>query len=230
MGERRFKIERVQGAPVSDAELLDDLKKIAASLRQSTVSQPKYDEVGTYARSTVSRRFGSWNNALLAAGLTTSIASNETICDDRLFENILSLWQRFGRQPRLSETYSEFSSASGGAYKRRFKSWGAALAAFVDYANGDDTEECQVQDGPDVIRRKQSPRAPSLRLRYKVLVRDGFKCCLCGASPATTVGVTLHIDHIRPWSKSGETTLENLRTTCEPCSLGKGDLAEKPVR
>lgn len=226
MVERRYKIERVQGAPVSDAELLNDLKRVAAGLNQNTVSQPKYEELGTFDRKTVSRRFGSWKSALLAAGLTLSNASNEMISDDRLFENILSLWQRFGRQPRLSETYSEYSTASAGAYKRRFKSWGAALAAFVEFANCDDKEQGRASNGPNANHRIQSPRAPSLRLRYKILVRDGFKCCLCGASPATAVGVTLHIDHIEPWSKGGATTFENLRTTCEACNLGKGILTE----
>ena len=62
------------------------------------------------------------------------------------------------------------------------------------------------------------------RLRYTVLKRDNFKCCACGASPAKDPSVELHIDHIIPWSKGGETTLENLQTLCSKCNLGKSDL------
>ena len=58
-------------------------------------------------------------------------------------------------------------------------------------------------------------------LRYDVLRRDGFKCTICGAGPAD--GVKLHVDHIIPVSKGGKTEMDNLRTLCERCNLGKGN-------
>ena len=64
----------------------------------------------------------------------------------------------------------------------------------------------------------------NLRLRYKVMMRDNFKCCACGASPAKNPEIELHIDHIIPWSKGGETTIDNLQTLCSKCNLGKGGL------
>lgn len=67
-------------------------------------------------------------------------------------------------------------------------------------------------------------RDPSLRLRFEVLARDRFTCRFCGASPAKDPSVTLHIDHIVPWSKGGETTLINLQTLCSKCNLGKSNL------
>ena len=66
-------------------------------------------------------------------------------------------------------------------------------------------------------------RDPSPRLRFQVLVRDHFTCRFCGASPQKDPAVTLHIDHILPWSKGGETTLENLQTLCSKCNIGKSD-------
>ena len=71
---------------------------------------------------------------------------------------------------------------------------------------------------------KRSTRVISDKLRYQVLKRDNFKCCACGASPAKDPYVELHIDHIVPWSKGGETTLGNLQTLCSKCNIGKGDL------
>jgi 5-methylcytosine-specific restriction endonuclease McrA len=47
---------------------------------------------------------------------------------------------------------------------------------------------------------------------------------MCGASPAKDPSVNLHADHIKPWSRGGETTLENLRTLCMKCNIGKSDL------
>lgn len=70
----------------------------------------------------------------------------------------------------------------------------------------------------------QKSRDPSPRLRFEVLVRDKFTCRFCGASPSKDPSVTLHIDHIMPWSKGGKTTLSNLQTLCSVCNLGKSDI------
>lgn len=72
--------------------------------------------------------------------------------------------------------------------------------------------------------KAQKSRDPSPRLRFEVLVRDKFTCRFCGASPNKDPSVTLHIDHIMPWSKGGKTTLSNLQTLCSICNLGKSDI------
>ena len=75
--------------------------------------------------------------------------------------------------------------------------------------------------GPSVPKSRS--RSISDKLRYTVLKRDHFKCCACGASPAKDPSVELHIDHIVPVAKGGETSLDNLQTLCSKCNLGKGD-------
>ena len=69
----------------------------------------------------------------------------------------------------------------------------------------------------------KNTRTISVKLRYQVFSRDNFKCCICGASPAKDPGVELHVDHILPWSRGGETVLENLQTLCSLCNLGKSN-------
>jgi 5-methylcytosine-specific restriction endonuclease McrA len=59
----------------------------------------------------------------------------------------------------------------------------------------------------------------SLALRFQVLRRDDFVCVHCGRRPPKVI---LHVDHVIPWSAGGRTQLENLRTTCSDCNLGKG--------
>ena len=71
--------------------------------------------------------------------------------------------------------------------------------------------------------KSKSTRTISDKLRYQVLKRDNFKCCACGASPAKDPSVELHIDHIIPWSKGGETKLDNLQALCSRCNIGKSD-------
>jgi 5-methylcytosine-specific restriction endonuclease McrA len=76
--------------------------------------------------------------------------------------------------------------------------------------------------------RKRHPLAPRLRraiplgVRYMVLERDRFRCTACGASPANEPGCKLHVDHVVPVAKGGETLLDNLRTLCAECNIGKG--------
>ena len=83
-----------------------------------------------------------------------------------------------------------------------------------------------ISDNPIENQQKNSRRRrePSTRLRFEVLYRDQFTCRFCGASPTKDPSVTLHIDHIVPWSKGGETSLDNLQTLCSKCNLGKSDL------
>lgn len=221
MQRKRFEISRVSGQQVSDADLLADLQRVAASLGKNTVGQKEYRRVGTYDNSTTTRRFGSWNGALKAAGLTMS---NEVWLEDEvLFENILTLWQHYGRQPRRRELALPPSRVSQSRYLRRFRSWTAALESFVEYANGTDVgggATSAPESFADGSRR--TSRDPSLRLRFQVLQRDRFACRSCGASPATQAGIELQVDHVTPWSKGGETVFENLQTLCNRCNLGKG--------
>ena len=53
------------------------------------------------------------------------------------------------------------------------------------------------------------------KLRWEVFRRDGFRC-ECGSQADLTV------DHIRPESRGGRATLDNLRTLCRPCNSSKG--------
>ena len=101
MTSEKFKLVHVSGQPVSDEELLADLRRVAEILGTSTVSMPKYRKLGKFHDGTLAKRFGTWNSALSQAGLT--ISNEVNIPDARLFENILMLWQHYGRQPRRSE-------------------------------------------------------------------------------------------------------------------------------
>jgi hypothetical protein len=223
MRKSDFKITRVSGMPVGNEDLIADLQRVAYATGKGTVGQKEYRVIGTYDDTTVSDRFGSWNKALIAANL--NIANEVNIQDEQLFENLLILWQHYGRQPRRSELATAPSKISQSPYIRRFSSWTAALEVFVKYANDSGTDFPVGQVDSEVARRTTS-RDPSLRLRWRVLQRDRFTCRACGKSPALTPGVELHVDHITPWSKGGETVLENLQTLCSVCNLGKSNVNE----
>ena len=221
MKSGQYSLSRVRGVPVTDAQLIDDLKRVAGLIGSVTVSQPQYSLHGRFDMRNLSRRLGGWDAALSATGLGATSYQSE-YSDERLFANILVLWQHFGRQPRRAELAFAPSQISQSPYHRRFRSWTAALEAFVGWANAADTP-ITLPIAADGLKRRTS-RDPSLRLRFKVLLRDRFTCCGCGKSPATTPGTVLHVDHIEPWSNRGETVLENLQTLCSLCNIGKSNV------
>ena len=67
-------------------------------------------------------------------------------------------------------------------------------------------------------KRKIERSKMTLKLRYKVLLRDGFQCVLCGDSGKNS---KLEIDHKISISNGGESKEENLQTTCFRCNRGK---------
>lgn len=219
---------RATARGLSNEELLADMRRVAQILGRETVTLAEYTQNGRGHCSTIQRRFGSWFKALEHAGLQPS-RSPIGITDESLFENLRIVWIELGRQPSYSEVRSPLSQFSVGTYENRFGSWSNALQVFVEWVNSDETPEPDVSSRQDVALRpltanlKRTKREISERLRFRILVRDGFACRACGASPLKTLGTELHVDHVIPWSKGGETVENNLETKCSRCNLGKGN-------
>ena len=211
----------------SDEELLNDLKAVSNIINKDTVTMEEYNQYGKYHSTTLTRRFGSWFFCLQKAQLQMS-RSKIGISNEALFDNIEKVWIKLGKQPSYTqmEEYGEFSI---GTYTKRFGGWRKALEAFVDYVNSTEIkidESEPTSDTTSDVANHITRRGINLRMRFIVMKRDNFKCCMCGRSPATTPGLELHIDHIIPWSKGGETVIDNLQTLCSDCNLGKSNLSE----
>jgi hypothetical protein len=203
---------------IPDEELLADLRRVAEELGKNRVTIDEYNERGSFHATTLTRRFGSWFVATDRAGLSRT--RNLNIPNEELFTNLVELWTRLGRQPRYQDLKPGTSRFSSGTYEKRFGTWRKALAAFVNWAN-----EGELSPAPDGSAKKADRRTPrniNWRLRALVLMRDEARCRLCGATPSD--GVRLHVDHIKPWSKDGETVLENLQILCNVCNIGKSNV------
>jgi 5-methylcytosine-specific restriction endonuclease McrA len=209
---------------IPDAFLLEDLREVAAHLGRSPTAS-EYNELGKYHSSTLARRFGKWSNAISQAGLFAT-RSMINIPNDDLLKNIETTWIRLGRQPTYADMNSPDSKVSAKTYENRFGSWRAALAAFV-VSTSIEPERNAVSAGtenPKSVDRGARSRHINQRLRMKVFDRDHYSCVACGRSPAKDLNVELHIDHKVPWSKGGESNLQNLQTLCSVCNIGKSNV------
>lgn len=164
---------------ISNDELLTDLRRVAEILGTSTVKYEQYPTYGRCASRIFETRFGSWNEALKAAGL--EVTQRQNIPDLELFENMERVWRNLGRQPRRQELVKPLSAIAGGTYERRFGGWRKALEAFVAYANSEVSLPCE----PTVSGTFFDRRFPDLRLRFRVMSRDSYRCQICGRSPVT---------------------------------------------
>lgn len=222
---KRFEIN-LRRRDIPKEELLDDLKRVAAD--QQTVTAATYDEKGKFGKTTILRRFGTWNKALKAGGLKVILTLNNK--EEVLFENLTNVWQRLGRQPvgKDIEKANGYSAFSLGTYEKRFGSWNKALEAFGNFINDSVGDENNINKKKLVTIRSSAnstPRKINWRLRAIVLIRDNCICKMCGASPAKNpASVELHVDHIKPWSKGGATSLDNLRTLCSVCNIGRSNV------
>lgn len=206
---------------VNDEQLLDDLKKVAKELSIDKLTISQYDYYGKFDSSTIMRHFGGWNVALQKAGLNVSCKQYSI---QELYDNLANIWLKLGKQPSRRDLLRLGSPISYKAYERRFGKWSIALKSFVNYYNSSDDTTLQDNEFRNCTSTHRTSRDINLRLRFLVMQRDNFKCCLCGASPAKDPSIELNIDHIVPYSKGGETVLENLQTLCSRCNLGKSDL------
>ena len=211
--------------------LIEDLIAVANKLNKVSVTHDEYNKNGKYSSTTYVRRFGGWFKALEKAGLSKT-RTPANIPDEELFNNIEEVWIKLGRQPRYKEIQAPLSKYSAGTYENRYGTWRKALQAFIKYFNQDQEESKEdaisEKAKTDEINEpkkqaKKTKREISERLRFRILLRDGFTCRKCGRSPLKSPGVELHVDHIIPWSKGGETIPDNLETKCKKCNLGKGN-------
>jgi predicted restriction endonuclease len=231
MGERKMKFElREYKRNITEDALIKDLNGVASLLQKNSITKDEYQEHGRFGVTTFLRKFGSWNKALEKAGLKITNYQNST--EEDYFKNLEEVWIKLGRQPYYREVQKPFSKYSVGSYEKRFGTWQKALEQFIKYINSEASTKPVAENisinnsdesspSKEIIPKHKTKRTINNRLRVQVLIKDGNKCKICGK---TVTGDDIHIDHVFPWSKGGETALENLQVLCSKCNIGKSDL------
>lgn len=223
-------------------EFVADVKNVAQQLRLTTLTIGEYRQHGKYNYLYPHKHGGiGWNEILNRANLEQTkfrLGSGKEITNEELFFDIERVWILLGRQPTITDIKKGYFKFSQNTFCRRFGGWRNALIEFVNFINSEENVEMNkstetiavdkyTKEEVAVANRffhRRGNREPNLRMRFKIMQRDNFKCCKCGRSPATDPSVQLVIDHKHPWAQGGETTFDNLETLCKECNLGKSDL------
>lgn len=203
---------------ISDDEIIMDLLYVKnVILKQQTITMKEYFTYGKYGKKAITNHFGSWNNLLAKLGIEQT-RIQEHLSKEDIFKLIEDLWVQLGKQPTLQQ----FESTTHHTKKiiiSNFGRWDTCLREFVAWEQNRNV----ITDTKTPEIKHKTPREPSKSMKYDVFKRDNFKCTICGKSPATDPSITLHVDHIIPYSLGGETVMSNLRTLCSDCNLGKSN-------
>jgi len=216
---------------LSNADLLAELTRVHALVGKEWLTSDDFNAQSVTSEEAVRRRFGTFRKGLDAAGIPSHPFKVRQFTDRQCFENIAEVWTHYGRPPEYREMFVEPSRIQGKTYVTRWGTWRKTLKAFVDWANSDDPPQESDEHEPDegvipaptkIAGREADCREIRPGLRFKVFMRDRFRCVACGRSPAVHLNTELHADHVLAVANGGKTTLENLQTLCRECNLGKG--------
>ena len=217
------KMRKQHGRTLTADEIVAELRRLADGKGGQSITMHDLRRSHLLSERVVVNRFGTWRAALEAAGLELSRLGRRWT-DEDYFENMLAVWTHHGRAPKFVEMDKPPSQITSGAYEAKFGSWGRAKQAFVDRVNSGKPAPNAAPPriiAPSILMAEDRRTIP-LRLRWKVLTRDRFRCVSCGRSPANDLECQLHVDHIVAASRGGKTEEGNLRTLCADCNIGKG--------
>ncbi|WP_226043310.1 hypothetical protein [Natrinema sp. DC36] len=102
----------------SDEDYLEDLRAFADELRK-TPTRSEMNEQGPHSSTPYYTRWGSWNDALKAAGLGTN---HEYVSEEELLAELQRLAEEHG-QPVLADDVAAHGEYNPATYFRRFESW-----------------------------------------------------------------------------------------------------------
>jgi hypothetical protein len=231
-----FKFDRHRIDKIHRDRVIAELLKVAEANQYFEFQLKDFEALANISKHPVIATFGSWPAALQELrellrlqGKDLKTRSRDRISNVNLFSEMRRIWSSLGHRPSRYEWESASPAYSYETYKNRFGGWQSACLRFLEHQMGGEIQleedslptvsSSNMQTPELVIRRRNVP----LNVRLAVLKRDGFRCVLCGRSPANELGVVLHLDHVHPFSLGGESTADNLQTLCQACNLGKSD-------
>lgn len=146
---------------VPDEELLEELTRLADE-QDGSPRVYDMDQEGRFAPSTYSERFGSWNEALEAAGL--ELNKQQDIPESDLLEELHRLKEKFDRAPTVEEM-REHGQFEPNTYHSAFGSWNQSLRkAGLEINKQQDIPEAELIDELQRLEQQlgYTPTAPQM--------------------------------------------------------------------
>ena len=210
---------------ISAADLITDINTIGEALGRPPTAGEHRDR-GEYAVKHMQNTFGSWNEALKAAGYEPRVEKG--ISKARLIQQIHTVVEQLGRVPTDAEI-DEYGQFSVQCYYRRWDGWKAAVrdAGYEPVGSPSGARNCNWKENPAHEWRDYGENWSAQRM--KAPGRDDFVCQTPGcersqADHQAEFETGLHVHHIRPLSSFSDTgenvnferanRLENLVTVC----------------
>lgn len=121
-----FKI-RVFSRDLTDEKILRDIRKTAKFLKKAAINAFEYDKRGIIRSAAVIQRFGSWNKALIAAGMKPIDRRAEAV--ENLVNDIKAVSKKLGKTSFSCYEYERNGKYNYAMVKRYFSKWSDALKA-----------------------------------------------------------------------------------------------------
>ncbi len=118
-----LKADLKNGRKPQPTELINDLKKVATQLNQNIMPLNLYRKHGKYNVKLFSTYFGTWNKAVLFAGLLPIIPFTE----EDLINDLLKVKKSIAPKKLTSKEYKQQGKYSPSTMRYRFGSWNKAL-------------------------------------------------------------------------------------------------------
>ncbi len=115
----------------TDEECIAELKRVAGLRGVTALSSKQYNDYALISAKTLRRRFGSWRNALAAAGLVPTAAAKrqEPLTQEEGGQEMQRVAQALVRSHLTSEEFDAHGKVSAFRIVRVFGTWPAALQA-----------------------------------------------------------------------------------------------------
>lgn len=146
---------------IDKAAIIAELKRVSQILGTTHLGYRDFEKLSAISRTTVVKRFGSWNSALQVAGLFPAISKRRNLpTDDDLLINIITLSHKLKKVPSSSEIVAH-GKYSDKPYVSRWGSFTQARkAAYQKYGMPPEIiANSKVQIKSPQHRQKQSEQA-----------------------------------------------------------------------
>lgn len=129
---------------ISKDQVIRDIQGTAERLGKKTLSQLEYRAHGMFRPSTAKRLCGSWYQAVIEAGLGSSI--RRYISKDEVIIDIQRVAEKLGKKTLMGDEYDTHGAFGLSTPIRRFGSWRKALSA-AGLAECSADSEVEIQAG-----------------------------------------------------------------------------------